>query len=410
MEQLVWWPLLGPSDGDSDLEPADLPHLQRLMGPLSRGAGPDSRAERLGLLLADRRSTVVFTGFQATVHYLRRWLRPSSRVAWCCGTEAGIGPTRLPRHQVLAWFRPGAVRRHLELGPTVLVTTDLASEGLDLQRAGRVVHYDLPWTAVRMEQRAGRVVRPGSLHRSAEVVRFDLPRVLERRLGRSSAIARKALLPSRLGLDRAVEAWSWRRRCAARAGTAIAAGGLCQVTGPREFILAAVELRNGSRQVGSRVLVHLPDRGWSEAGQQVEDALALVMMVRRSWPLDRAAVSGQLVSLQRRIASTRLPRSPDPMVRAAIRRVQRFGLAAARGRRAAEMDLAARALQFLSGGLTAGEREVAARIAAADSGQVAGMLRRLPDPRTCSGPAMPRLIGMIRMVTESPPAPARRSR
>jgi hypothetical protein len=60
--------------------------------------------------------------------------------------------------------------------------TDVAAEGLDLQRAARVVHYDLPWTPMRIEQREGRSVRYGSHYDRVEVVRFGVPAVLERSL------------------------------------------------------------------------------------------------------------------------------------------------------------------------------------------------------------------------------------
>src|SRR5207248_79888 len=43
----------------------------------------------------------------------------------------------------------------------ILVCTDLAAEGLNLQRAGMVVHYDVPWNPVRIDQRNGRACRIG---------------------------------------------------------------------------------------------------------------------------------------------------------------------------------------------------------------------------------------------------------
>ena len=48
-----------------------------------------------------------------------------------------------------------------EPGPKVLVSTDVASEGLNLQQASVVIHYELPWSLVKLEQRAGRVWRLG---------------------------------------------------------------------------------------------------------------------------------------------------------------------------------------------------------------------------------------------------------
>src|SRR6266851_3244370 len=43
----------------------------------------------------------------------------------------------------------------------VLVATDAAGEGLNLQRAHLMVNYDLPWNPNRLEQRFGRIHRIG---------------------------------------------------------------------------------------------------------------------------------------------------------------------------------------------------------------------------------------------------------
>ncbi|NNJ12771.1 DEAD/DEAH box helicase [Chloroflexales bacterium ZM16-3] len=47
----------------------------------------------------------------------------------------------------------------------ILLATDAASEGIDLQRhCHRLVHYEIPWNPNRMEQRNGRIDRHGQLH------------------------------------------------------------------------------------------------------------------------------------------------------------------------------------------------------------------------------------------------------
>src|SRR5437016_12169593 len=43
----------------------------------------------------------------------------------------------------------------------VLIATDAAGEGINLQRAHLMVNYDLPWNPNRLEQRFGRVHRIG---------------------------------------------------------------------------------------------------------------------------------------------------------------------------------------------------------------------------------------------------------
>ena len=44
---------------------------------------------------------------------------------------------------------------------SVLVATDAAGEGVNLQRAHLMVNYDLPWNPNRIEQRFGRIHRIG---------------------------------------------------------------------------------------------------------------------------------------------------------------------------------------------------------------------------------------------------------
>jgi superfamily II DNA/RNA helicase len=54
----------------------------------------------------------------------------------------------------------------------VLVSTDLAAEGLNLQRAGVVVHYDIPWNPMKLEQRNGRAHRIGQTRERVKAVYF----------------------------------------------------------------------------------------------------------------------------------------------------------------------------------------------------------------------------------------------
>jgi len=46
----------------------------------------------------------------------------------------------------------------------LLLGTDAASEGLNLQRLARLINLDLPWNPTRLEQRKGRIQRIGRLH------------------------------------------------------------------------------------------------------------------------------------------------------------------------------------------------------------------------------------------------------
>jgi ERCC4-related helicase len=55
------------------------------------------------------------------------------------------------REQIKAMVRAREIR--------ILVGTDAASEGLNLQRLGTLINLDLPWNPTRLEQRKGRIQR-----------------------------------------------------------------------------------------------------------------------------------------------------------------------------------------------------------------------------------------------------------
>jgi superfamily II DNA or RNA helicase len=53
---------------------------------------------------------------------------------------------------------------------TLLVGTDAASEGLNLQKLGTLINVDLPWNPTRLEQRKGRIQRIGQSRSSVRVL------------------------------------------------------------------------------------------------------------------------------------------------------------------------------------------------------------------------------------------------
>lgn len=69
--------------------------------------------------------------------------------------------TRTPRDALEERIRTGQIR--------VLIGTDAASEGLNLQRLGTLVNLDLPWNPSRLEQRKGRIQRIGQLRDTVDI-------------------------------------------------------------------------------------------------------------------------------------------------------------------------------------------------------------------------------------------------
>lgn len=101
-------------------------------------------------LLEDREAKgIVFTTYRGTARYLVDRLSAEN-------IEAGLlmGGAEFDKEAVVSAFRDDRNCR-------ILVCTDVAAEGVDLQFCRLVVNYDLPWNPMRIEQRIGRIDRIG---------------------------------------------------------------------------------------------------------------------------------------------------------------------------------------------------------------------------------------------------------
>ena len=121
---------------------------------------------------------VGFSQYADTVDGLFPLLSSYGRVAALTGTGAKVSGGRVSRADVLERFAPLAMHAKPARGAEeidLLLTTDLLSEGINLQDAGVVIHLDFPWTPARMEQRVGRLARIGSIHREVRSFAFRPP-------------------------------------------------------------------------------------------------------------------------------------------------------------------------------------------------------------------------------------------
>lgn len=159
--------------------------IDALLRYLRRSSDPD--AERAGALLEIRRRhagerIIAFCQYAETVGMLRARLARVGGVATLTASGARVSGGRVPRDVVLSQFmvdpRVTAASERVDL----LITTDLLSEGLNLQEASVIVHLDLPWNPARLEQRVGRALRLGSRHEAVTVYSIAPPATAERLL------------------------------------------------------------------------------------------------------------------------------------------------------------------------------------------------------------------------------------
>ncbi|HEY2804801.1 MAG TPA: helicase-related protein [Gemmatimonadales bacterium] len=173
--QLALWSLLSPGNAHrwESLGSARAA-LTCALALVDDADGADPKADALQSLLDGPLAgskTIVFTEFRDTAIHLMRRLRHRLRCITVVGDRAWAGTTQLSRREALDGFAPQGRRRAADplLDADVLIATDVASEGLNLQDARAIVSYDLPWNPVRVMQRIGRVERLHSPHQSIEV-------------------------------------------------------------------------------------------------------------------------------------------------------------------------------------------------------------------------------------------------
>ena len=126
---------------------------------------------------------VAFSQYAETVAALFGHLRNQRGVAALTASGARIAGGMLSRREAVARFAPeaqGARAARTADAIDLLLTTDLLSEGVNLQDASVVVHLDLPWTPARLEQRVGRAARIGSRHERVIVYSMQPPASAER--------------------------------------------------------------------------------------------------------------------------------------------------------------------------------------------------------------------------------------
>lgn len=110
----------------------------------------DSKLQRVRQLLEEHfaagHKAIVFTQYRDTLRYLAARLAPHRPAV----LHGGMDEEEKRRAE-----------KALAETTALLIATDAASEGLNLQAANVAINYDLPWNPSRLDQRAGRVHRFG---------------------------------------------------------------------------------------------------------------------------------------------------------------------------------------------------------------------------------------------------------
>ncbi|MBF6604218.1 MAG: DEAD/DEAH box helicase family protein [Chloroflexi bacterium] len=171
------------------IDAAHDPKLDALLDTLARIDGAATHA--------DERKVVLFSYFADTVDYLHRFLETTSdprmaRYRSRIGVTTGAASSETRQHIVWSFVplssgAPPGTAEEIDL----MLSTDVLAEGQNLQQAGTVINFDLPWNPMRLVQRNGRVDRIGSKHDVVHLYTFFPDQELDRLLDLEANLRRK---------------------------------------------------------------------------------------------------------------------------------------------------------------------------------------------------------------------------
>jgi len=134
----------------------------------------DSKYAKLRQMLVDvvpDEKVVIFAYYRPTLAYLRRRLMTD-------GVNTAVIHGDIPNEQ-----RWEEIERFRDpRGPRILLSSEVGSEGIDLQFCRVMANYDLPWNPMRVEQRIGRIDRVGQQAKRLSIVNFKVRDTVEERL------------------------------------------------------------------------------------------------------------------------------------------------------------------------------------------------------------------------------------
>lgn len=161
------------------MTPDERTHLCTIVEELSRPEAHDPKLTAIRWFLTEHRTEgrtwlehgcIVFSQYYDTAHFVGAELAKSFPHA-VVGVYAGAGKSGLFRGGDFASVEREDIKAAVKKRDVrLLVATDAACEGLNLQTLGTLINVDLPWNPARLEQRLGRIKRFGQARRTVDML------------------------------------------------------------------------------------------------------------------------------------------------------------------------------------------------------------------------------------------------
>lgn len=169
----------------------EIHELRSFLADLGAITGEDTKAHRLRrdvleALGSNYDSIVVFTQYTDTMDYVRERLVGAgiTKIGCYSGRGGEVYDSTLKSWLPVTKAEIKNRFRSTDLDDKiyVLIGTDSMSEGLNLQTAGRLINYDMPWNLMRVEQRIGRIDRIGARYEHIQVTNYFYKDTVEQRV------------------------------------------------------------------------------------------------------------------------------------------------------------------------------------------------------------------------------------
>ncbi len=155
------------------VDPQEILYLEDLLRQFDNTGEDTKLSQFIKILrqeLIERESAIAFTQYTDTMDYLRSTLQLlyGSQVACYSGRGGELYQNGewciVPKEEIKRRFRQDEIK--------ILLCTESASEGLNLQNCGVLINYDMPWNPMRVEQRIGRIDRIGQRYSTVRIHNF----------------------------------------------------------------------------------------------------------------------------------------------------------------------------------------------------------------------------------------------
>jgi SNF2 family DNA or RNA helicase len=163
----------------SQMTPAEVACLKEIERQLSRIEDVDSKLNTIKWFLTEFRTDgktwlehgcIIFSQYYDTVEWIAKELAGALK-GEIVAVYAGLGKSGLYRDKQYNNVERETIKaavKHREI--RLVVATDAACEGLNLQTLGTLINIDLPWNPSRLEQRLGRIKRFGQTRKFVDML------------------------------------------------------------------------------------------------------------------------------------------------------------------------------------------------------------------------------------------------